>query len=557
MKKFIATLCVAALLVVCLAVLAACSDKSVESDTSEAHTHVFGTYIVTKYPTCTQSGTKTAYCACHAQDTVEIPPLGHELEGLPCQGLYCVREGCDYTEPEGEHSYTAVTVTPDCTEGGYTVYECECGASYIGNEVAATGHRWSEWSVKEAATCTESGREYRYCEVCPAYEYRTTEATGHYYTVVQITEASCTEPGVTVSVCAICADEVRAVIPCIGHDWVKTEEISPTCYADGRSLYECSRCHEQKFDDFTDKLNHVFDTEASLIPCVAHKCLRPDCDYATTPVAHDLDYVQTFPATCTEPETALYVCSRCGAEELNVVAPAKGHSLTDIPLSCDKVCKDCGYTEKREHSLNLFEQPPSCTEDGFYEYRCSECGYTEGTTAIPASGHFFEELLGCGERRCLVCGLTETVPHSFEEKIVAPTCVSEGYTEYTCSACGYSYKDGFTEKTPHLYDGIYGVCDCGKVSGTYYNVVSEQGIINYAEVVSSIAVADYYALGVGIMAFAYNTYIVEVYFGPFMSNIESYAFYGCVSLKTVYVPEDCFIAENALPEGVTVVRVTY
>ena len=39
-------LCAAALLIVCLAALSACSDKSVESDTSEAHTHVFGTYIV-------------------------------------------------------------------------------------------------------------------------------------------------------------------------------------------------------------------------------------------------------------------------------------------------------------------------------------------------------------------------------------------------------------------------------------------------------------------------------------------------------------------------------
>lgn len=557
MKKLILTLCAAALVVVCVALVAACSDKSVQSDAPEAHTHVFGTYIVTKYPTCTEAGTKTAYCVCHAQDTVEIPPLGHELEGLSCQGLHCVRDGCDYAEPPNEHSYTAVTVTPDCTEGGYTVYQCKCGASYVGNEVAATGHRWSEWSVREAPNCTESGREYRYCEVCPAYEFRSVEPTGHYYTVVQSTEAGCTEPGVSVSVCAICGDEVRSEIPCLGHDWVKTEEIAPTCHADGLSVYECTRCHEQKSDDFTDKLTHVFESDAYLTPCVAHKCLNPGCDYETTPVAHDLVPVQSFPATCTEPAETLYVCSRCGAEERVVDSPAKGHSFKDVPLSCDKVCEDCGYTEKHDHALFLFEQPPSCTEDGFYEYRCSECGYTAGATVIPATGHVFGEERVCGEQSCLVCGKTETVPHSYEETVVKPTCVSEGYTEYICSACGDSYRDDFTEKTPHVYDGIYGVCECGKISGTYRNVASDGGIILCAEVYTEIAVADYYAFGVAIMAFAYNPYIVEVYFGPFLSYIDSYAFYECGSLKKIFVPEDCAIAENAIPEGTLVVRVAY
>ena len=41
-----------------------------------------------------------------------------------------------------EHSYTAVVTAPTCTEAGYTTYTCECGDSYVADEVPALGHDW-------------------------------------------------------------------------------------------------------------------------------------------------------------------------------------------------------------------------------------------------------------------------------------------------------------------------------------------------------------------------------------------------------------------------------
>ncbi|MBR1724249.1 MAG: leucine-rich repeat domain-containing protein, partial [Ruminococcus sp.] len=63
---------------------------------------------------------------------------------------------------------------------------------------------------------------------------------------------------------------------------------------------------------------------------------------------------------------------------------------------------------------------PTCTEDGVMTYSC-ECGdsYTE---TIPAKGH------------------------SFVSKTVAPTYDERGYTQHTCSVCGYSYKDNYKSK---------------------------------------------------------------------------------------------------------------
>ena len=66
-----------------------------------------------------------------------------------------------------EHDYVAVVTPPSCTEKGYMTYTCRnCGHSYKGNEVDATGHTWGEWKVIKEATTTETGKKERVCEHC-------------------------------------------------------------------------------------------------------------------------------------------------------------------------------------------------------------------------------------------------------------------------------------------------------------------------------------------------------------------------------------------------------
>ena len=66
-----------------------------------------------------------------------------------------------------EHDYVAVVTPPSCTEKGYTTYTCRnCGHSYKGNEVDATGHTWGEWKVVKEATTIETGKKERVCERC-------------------------------------------------------------------------------------------------------------------------------------------------------------------------------------------------------------------------------------------------------------------------------------------------------------------------------------------------------------------------------------------------------
>ena len=42
------------------------------------------------------------------------------------------------------HVYNAVVTAPTCTAEGYTTYSCGCGDSYVGDEVAASGHTYAD-----------------------------------------------------------------------------------------------------------------------------------------------------------------------------------------------------------------------------------------------------------------------------------------------------------------------------------------------------------------------------------------------------------------------------
>ena len=55
-----------------------------------------------------------------------------------------------------EHSYTAVVTAPTCTEGGYTTYTCDCGESYIADEVPALGHAWKGTSCTRCDAVREN-----------------------------------------------------------------------------------------------------------------------------------------------------------------------------------------------------------------------------------------------------------------------------------------------------------------------------------------------------------------------------------------------------------------
>lgn len=98
---------------------------------------------------------------------------------------------------------------------------------------------------------------------------------------------------------------------------------------------------------------------------------------------------------------------------------------------------------------------PTCTTMGYTLQTCKACGYTRMREVLPATGHSWsapevDDTDGTITYRCTNDGCTavrtENHTHTYTQRVVAPTCGSPGYTEYTC-ACGYSYQDTPTDPT--------------------------------------------------------------------------------------------------------------
>ena len=73
-----------------------------------------------------------------------------------------------------------------------------------------------------------------------------------------------------------------------------------------------------------------------------------------------------------------------------------------------------------EHTLEVTTVvAPTCTEQGYTVYTCTACGDEVKADFVPATGH------------------------SYEASVVAPTCEKDGYTNHVCSVCGDSYRDNY------------------------------------------------------------------------------------------------------------------
>ena len=85
-------------------------------------------------------------------------------------------------------------------------------------------------------------------------------------------------------------------------------------------------------------------------------------------------------------------------------------------------------TYKLIHSYTAVVTEPSCESEGYTTYTCSDCGYSYKDNFVPKSH---------------VAADAGTV--------TAPTCTEKGYTTYTCSKCGETYKSDYVDALGHSY----------------------------------------------------------------------------------------------------------
>ncbi len=66
---------------------------------------------------------------------------------------------------------------------------------------------------------------------------------------------------------------------------------------------------------------------------------------------------------------------------------------------------------------------------------------------------------GIREGICDICGgvyqyETDKTEHNYTSEVIPSTCAEKGYTLYTCTHCGDSYKDNYTELAEHTYETV-------------------------------------------------------------------------------------------------------
>lgn len=258
------------------------------------------------------------------------------------------------------------------------------------------------------------------------------------------------------------------------HNWTLLDSVDPTCLTLGYDRYLCVDCGKIEKRDYEAALGHAFqrvvirDATCETTGKVLEICERcGTTQESTTPKGEHEFSTTVVPATCTSPGYTLRECAVCGERHIEDITAALPHNYVakTTPATCEgggktiHICESCGssfvtdYTDPLGHSWDEGTEitGSTCTGEGMIEYRCVRCGYhrLEGD---PAAGHVPGEAATCTTPQlCTKCGavIINALGHDYQEEVTAPTCTEMGYTTYTCSRCGDTYKGDYTDAAGH------------------------------------------------------------------------------------------------------------
>ena len=345
--------------------------------------------------------------------------------------------------PIKSHVITTTVVDPKCTEGGYTIDECNnCDYERKHANTDALGHNWdTEWTVGKQVSCTEDGEQYKNCSRCDEKQKETIKSEGHKLGEPQNTvEPTCTSVGYTGDkICSACGETIKGEeIPAKGHsfgDWqtrcFHNDNITDDPLGGGFG------------DDF---MGDVGDGEITEEYAERYrKCSH--CEFEETERIDDCvtmyEVDDTFAPTCTENGYLIYSCKYC----------------------------DYNYNEyypSTDHSYSQTVTDPTCTEDGYTTYSCNKCDYEYLSDYVDALGHEWE-YIGI-DSYCNRCGSYcshelnwDTGLCRYCDKSPCPDCMSFdhescGPVGESCPYCGSYEHYAYTyEECPLMNGGMW--CD--------------------------------------------------------------------------------------------------
>ena len=527
----------------------------------DQHVHDLS-YVASTAAACTEDG-NIAYWICsgcgkYFADEDAATELSPSEVKIPSQG----------------HDYVYTVVEPTCSEQGYTVGECSvCGDIGEITYTPQLPHDFGEWETVTPASCENEGEQVRHCKTCGFVENQAIPPEHDYKPFV--IESTCVSQGYVEYVCMSCGYSYIAensYMPEKGHSYGEWIYIAvPSCMDSGERVRYCSVCET---------------VESQTLPATGHS-------YSG----------EVHLPSCTEDGYTEYICSNCGDSYKDDIVGSLGHEYGEwvyiaVP-SCQssgervRYCSVCENVESEvlpatDHLYceNVYE--PTCTEQGYTEHVCSYCGDSCRDGYVDSLGHDYGEWETVTEATCSQYGeeisyctrcdeyQSREIPktdHEYAATEHKPTCTEQGYTEYVCSCCGDSYRDGYVDSLGHDYEVTsqsdeYIVYTCIRCGDSYempsepeepeepeepdepvtdcltYKLSSDYSfyiVTGIAEGVAeeNIVIPEEYeglpVSAIGDGAFENNSFILSVVLGKNITSIGESAFRGCSSLASVNI----------------------
>ena len=527
----------------------------------DQHVHDLS-YVASTAAACTEDG-NIAYWICsgcgkYFADEDAATELSPSEVKIPSQG----------------HDYVYTVVEPTCSEQGYTVGECSvCGDIGEITYTPQLPHDFGEWETVTPASCENEGEQVRHCKTCGFVENQAIPPEHDYKPFV--IESTCVSQGYVEYVCMSCGYSYIAensYMPEKGHSYGEWIYIAvPSCMDSGERVRYCSVCET---------------VESQTLPATGHS-------YSG----------EVHLPSCTEDGYTEYICSNCGDSYKDDIVGSLGHEYGEwvyiaVP-SCQssgervRYCSVCENVESEvlpatDHLYceNVYE--PTCTEQGYTEHVCSYCGDSYRDGYVDSLGHDYGEWETVTEATCSQYGeeisyctrcdeyQSREIPktdHEYAATEHEPTCTEQGYTEYVCSCCGDSYRDGYVDSLGHDYEVTsqsdeYIVYTCIRCGDSYempsepeepeepeepdepvtdcltYKLSSDYSfyiVTGIAEGVAeeNIVIPEEYeglpVSAIGDGAFENNSFILSVVLGKNITSIGESAFRGCSSLASVNI----------------------
>ena len=366
-------------------------------------------------PTCNSEGYTAGYfctvCDAYISGHVEIPASVEDhkfnIAKYDADGHWYECEQCGTADTKASHVCSEDVTAPTCSMGGYTVFTCNCGYEYVGAFTEPTGHEWGDW------VCGYDGTHTRACKTDPRHRQL-----------------------------AMCE--------------YSEEVVAPTCMTRGYTIYTCE-CGHSYMDSFVKALSHDYRENLVSNNDGTHKAICANDSSHVIEVQCTYASVVTVP-TCTEGGYTTYTCD-CGHSYTGDFKDPLGHDWTDWDYSDgyhEHYCKnDESHYEsfECEYEAEVFE--PTCEDSGYTLYTCSVCGsYHEGDYTEPTGHNYGDPRCNYNGTHTYVCQNdrkhTKTVDCEYDYTVTEPTCISGGYTTYTCE-CGHSYVGDYTQATGHSF----------------------------------------------------------------------------------------------------------